>query len=385
MATTRLMPLHTGKGRTVGTAISDIIDYVQNPQKTDNGRLITSYQCDSRIADAEFLFNKRQYIAATGRVRGEDDVIAYHLRQSFVPGEITPEEANRLGCELARRFTKGKHAFIVCTHIDKKHKLLEGMGCEVSRRGQSYSLKAPGWDNAARMSKKLGKGYSEAELRAVLAGEKEHTPTKATPQPEPKQAVSLMVDIQEKLRAGKGAGYQRWATGFNLKQMAQTMNYLSEHKLLDYKVLSEKTAAATARYNELSAQIKAAEKRMTEIAVLRTHIINYAKTREVYVAYRKAGYSKKFRAEHEADILLHQTAKKAFDELGMKKLPTVKSLQAEYAELMAQKKAAYSGYRQARDEMRELLTVKANVDRIMGYEEEKQTEKDHAQEQSQGR
>ena len=318
MATTRLMPLHTGKGRTVGTAISDIIDYVQNPQKTDNGRLITSYQCDSRIADAEFLFNKRQYIAATGRVRGEDDVIAYHLRQSFVPGEITPEEANRLGCELARRFTKGKHAFIVCTHIDKKHihnhiifdataldyqrkfrnfwgstravrrlndticiengysivenpkphgksynkwlgdrakqsqretlrvmidqaleqkpadfdallKLLEGMGCEVSRRGQSYSLKAPGWDNAARMSKKLGKGYSEAELRAVLAGEKEHTPTKATLQPEPKQAVSLMVDIQEKLRAGKGAGYQRWATGFNLKQMAQTMNYLSEH------------------------------------------------------------------------------------------------------------------------------------------------------------
>ena len=78
-------------------------------------------------------------------------------------------------------------------------------------------------------------------------------------------------------------------------------------------------------------------------------------------------------------------SEKAFDELGMKKLPTVKSLQAEYAELMAQKKAAYSGYRKARDEMKELLTVKANVDRIMGYEEEKQTERDYAQEQSQGR
>ena len=101
--------------------------------------------------------------------------------------------------------------------------------------------------------------------------------------------------------------------------------------------------------------------------------------------YRKAGYSKKFRAEHEADILLHQTAKKAFDELGMKKLPTVKSLQTEYAELMAQKKAAYSSYRKARDEMKELLTVKANVDRIMGYEEGKQTKKDHSQEQNQGR
>ena len=121
MATTRLMPLHTGKGRTVGQAISDIIDYTENPQKTDGGRLITSWQCDSRIADAEFLFTKNQYIQKTGRVRGEDNVIAYHLRQSFVPGEITPEDANRLGCELAKRFTKGNHAYIVCSHIDKAH------------------------------------------------------------------------------------------------------------------------------------------------------------------------------------------------------------------------------------------------------------------------
>lgn len=121
MATTRLMPLHTGKGRTVAQAISDIIDYTENPQKTDGGRLITSWQCDSRIADAEVLFTKNQYIQKTGRVRGEDDVIAYHLRQSFVPGEITPEEAIRLGCELVKRFTKGNHAYIVCTHIDKAH------------------------------------------------------------------------------------------------------------------------------------------------------------------------------------------------------------------------------------------------------------------------
>ena len=121
MATTRIMSLHIGKGRTVGKAISDIIDYVENPDKTDGGRLISSYQCDSRIADAEFLLSKRQYLARTGRKRGADDVIAYTIRQSFVPGEITPEEANRLGYELARRFTKGKHAFIVCTHVDKAH------------------------------------------------------------------------------------------------------------------------------------------------------------------------------------------------------------------------------------------------------------------------
>ena len=107
--------------RQVGTAIADILDYVKNPQKTDNGRLITGWQCDSRVADAEFLLSKRQYTALTGRTRGEDDVIAYHVRQSFVPGEITPEEANRIGVEFAKRFTKNNHAFIVCTHIDKAH------------------------------------------------------------------------------------------------------------------------------------------------------------------------------------------------------------------------------------------------------------------------
>ena len=105
----------------MGKAISSIINYVKNPAKTNGERLITSYECDSRMADAEFLFSKQQYVRNTGRDRGKDNVIAYHLRQSFAPGEITPEEANRLGQELARRFTKGNHAYIVCTHIDKHH------------------------------------------------------------------------------------------------------------------------------------------------------------------------------------------------------------------------------------------------------------------------
>ena len=168
---------------------------------------------------------------------------------------------------------------------------------------------------------------------------------------------------------------------FNLKQMAQTLNYLSEHGLLDYADLEAKTTEATARYNALSGQIKAAEKRMTEIAVLRTHIVNYAKTRETYVAYRKAGYSKKFRQEHEEEILLHQAAKEAFNELNVKKLPTVKDLQAEYAQLLADKKTAYAEYRQARTAMRELLTVKNNVDRVLTMEqtEPQQKEKDHGQ------
>ena len=91
--------------------------------------------------------------------------------------------------------------------------------------------------------------------------------------------------------------------------------------------------------------------------------MGYAKTRDTYVAYRKAGYSKKFLAEHESEITIHKAAKNYFDGLGLKKLPTIKALNTEYAELLAEKKAAYADYRKAREEMKELLTAKANIDR----------------------
>ena len=220
----------------------------------------------------------------------------------------------------------------------------------------------------------LGDGYTPADLRAVIAGEKAHTPQKnaAAPVKPEKRSGNLLVDIQAKLRAGKGAGYARWATLFNLKQMAQTVAYLQDHELLDYAVLSEKAAAASAHFNELSARIKAAETRMAEIAVLREHIVNYAKTRDTYVAYRKAGYSKKFLAEHESEIMIHKAAKNYFDGLGFKKLPTIKALNTEYAELLAEKKAAYTDYRKAREEMKELLTAKANIDRILKLDKEQE-------------
>ena len=93
-------------------------------------------------------------------------------------------------------------------------------------------------------------------------------------------------------------------------------------------------------------------------------------TRDTYVAYRKAGYSKKFLAEHESEITIRKAAKNYFDGLGFKKLPTIKALNTEYAELLAEKKAAYADYRKAREEMKELLTAKANIDRILELDKE---------------
>ena len=456
MATTRIMPLHVRKGRTVGRAISAIIDYVENPAKTDGGQLITSFACNSRLADAEFLYAKQRYIRNTGRVRGKDDVIAYHLRQAFVPGEITPEEANRLGQELARRFTKENHAYIVCTHVDRKHihnhiiwnavsldcdrkfrnfwgsskavrklsdticiengysivenpkehggksydqwlgdqkkpshremlrmaidqtmeqkpksfddllAMLRDVGYEI-KPGKDPSFRGEGQKRFVRLDT-LGEDYTKEALIAALTGEKKHTPRRQSAKVMT-QKPNLLIDIQQKLQQGKGAGYERWAKVFNLKQMAQSMNYLQEHGLMEMDALVQKADEAVEKYHELAKQIRTIEDRMDEISALRGHILTYIKTRDVYEAYRKEGYSKKFYIEHESDILRHKAAKKAFDELGLQKLPTIKRLQDEYAKLLEEKKKALPEYRKARDEMREILTVKANVESILRLDE----------------
>lgn len=461
MATSRIISMHLNKGKSIAQCLADRIDYSKNPDKTNDGQYVTSFGCNASIADAEFLFSKRQYDAITGR-RQKNNVIAYQIRQSFKPGEITPEFANKIAYDLAMRFTHGNHAFLVCTHTDKHHihshiifnstsldctrkfrdflgsgkavrrisdrlclenglsvieypklkskgeyahygqwlgdknkpthrerlcaaiddalaqkpadfdallNLMQRTGYEV-KPGKVPSLRSGEQKRFIRMDT-LGEGYSEDEIRAVISGEKKHIPRKTTAAPKVTKAsprVNMLIDIQAKLQAGKGTGYVKWASVFNLKQMAQTLNYLTDHNLLEYDTLTTKVSDLNGSYNELAGQIKSAEKRMAEIAVLKTHIINYSKTRDVYVAYRKAGYSKKFLAEHGSDIILHKAAKKAFDDLGIKKLPTVKSLQVEYSEMLASKKKAYGEFTKVRDERREALVTRANVDRILGHD-----------------
>lgn len=452
--------MHHIAGKSILQCLSERINYAKDEDKTADGELVSSYECDPETASSEFALSKREYFTLTGR-KQEHDIIAYQIRQSFKLGEITAEEANRIGYEFAERFLKGNHAFIVCTHVNRRHihnhiiwnstsldctrkfrnfwystnavrklsdliciehelsvienpkphgltydkwlgnnakpshreivraviddiltkkpadfeaflKLLEEQGFSV-KRGKHLTLMHTDFKKAIRLDS-LGDGYTKTELRAVLSSEREHTPKKRR-NILTLQKNTLLIDIEAKLREGKGVGYERWAKVHNLKQMAQTVNYLREHGLLDYDELKKKSSDATARFNDLSEKIKTAEKRMAEIAVLKTHIINYSKTRDVYTAYRKSGYSKKYLAEHESDIILHKAAKNAFDDLGLEKLPTVKGLQTEYAELLKQKKAAYAEYRTARDEMKELLIHKANVEQILGKESENDEKK----------
>ena len=453
MAATRLIALHKNKGKSVAACLKSRTDYVQNPDKTEHGELISSYECSPLTVDEEFMLSKRQYELVTGR-RQKSDVIAYQIRQSFKPGEITAEEANKVGYELAMRFTKGKYAFIVATHTDREHihnhiiynstaldstrkfrdfllsglavqrlsdliclehqlsvieikpyrerqkrtlyppkesnrdclcgvidnilaekpkdyedflQKLEQQGYEV-KRGKYTSVKGTRQKRFIRF-RTLGAGYSEDEIKAVLEGKAKHQPYQK--QPPKEQPFHLLVDIQAKLSEGKGEGYARWAKHYNLKEMSKTLIFLQENKIGSIEEMQERVNAATARYHELGDSIKAAEQRMAEIAVLRAHIVNYARTRPVYDAYRKAGYSKRFLDTHREEITLHKAAKAAFDEAGLKKLPKAKDLSIEYAELLKKKKEAYPDYRKARDEMQELMKAQKNVE--MFFAEEKDT------------
>ena len=456
MAATRLIALHVNKGKTVAQCLADRTDYSQNAEKTNDGEFISSYECDPKTADEEFLLSKRQYQHTTGRQQ-KNNIIAYQIRQSFKPGEITPEEANQVGYETAMRWTKGKHAFIVATHIDKAHihnhiiynstsldasrkfnnfflsglavqrlsdmvclehglsiitpkpyrerqkrtvypkkrtqrdELCDAIDSVLSQKPKRFedfiqSLAAMGFEfkdgNQPAFKGKeqkrfirlrsLGKGYSKEELQAIISGK---SLRKARMVPEQRQ-FHLLIDIQEKMAEGKTVGYEKWAKKYNRKEAARTVILLKEKGLDNYDDLVAYTEKLSSRFLELSDSIKVAEKRMIEVQALQKHIKNYHDTRQIYVEYRKSGYSKKFFEEHRQEITLHQAAKKAFDELQVSKLPSRQSLYEEFHRLAVQKKKDYAEYRQVRKEREELLIAKQTVETILNIDKKKEQEQE---------
>ena len=456
MAATRLIALHINKGKTVAQCLADRTDYSQNAAKTNDGEFISSYECDPKTANEEFLLTKRQYQHITGRQQ-KHDVIAYQIRQSFRPGEITPEEANQVGYELAMRFTKGKYSFLVATHIDKAHihnhiifnstsidgtrkfknfflsglavqrlsdlicvehglsiispkpyrerqkrteypkkrsqrdelcaaidqalrqkpkdfailvQLLAEMGYEF-KDGKQKAFRGKNQKRFIRL-RSLGEGYSEDELRAVISGKSLHKAKNTSRQVHAQRQFNMLIDIEAKLAEGKSGGYERWAKKFNRKEAAKTVCLLKEKGIGDYGELKALTERLSSRFSELSDSIKASEKRMAEIQVLRTHIINYSKTRNVYIEYRKAGYSKKFFEEHREEIQLHKAAKEAFNQLGVTKLPKVKDLNEEFHQLLTEKKKNYAEYRQVKKDLQEYLIAKQTVENILGIDRKKE-------------
>ena len=456
MATTWLKSLHTGGG-SIAAAFDRSTDYIENADKTENGELIAAFGCDPYTAQTEFLLSKRQYEQNTGREQSrKHDVLAYHIRQSFKQGEITADEALKIGYELAQRWTKGRHQFIVASHTNTNnphvHIIYNAVNTECDGKFKDFKFSAialrrlsdqiclekglsviekpkpsKGWNRAAYLGENklptirdklrevidnniivgrsltefltvlrragvdvkygkqfafklpgakkftrqdtLGDDYAPEAILERLAGKRTVVKDEISAPLVGVNKPNLLIDIQAKIREGKGRGYENWSRIFNLKESARTLLFLKENGIDSYDDLLKKSAAVSADFNERLTKIKSIDMRLGEISELQKQIGTYGKTRDTYRLYLSAKNREDFFEEYRADITLHIAAKKYFDGLGYgknNKLPTINSLKQEYATFLAEKKNLYSGYHELKEKRAALLTAKSNAQNILG-------------------
>ena len=444
MAVTKIKP--------VKSTLSKALDYIENPDKTDGKMLISSFGCSYETADIEFGYTLSQALD-----KGSN--LAFHLIQSFAPGEVDYEKAHEIGKQLADAVTKGQHEYVVTTHIDKGHihnhvifcavnfvdhhkynsnkrryygirnmsdKLCRENGLSVvvpgkGSKGKSYaeyqaektgtswkgklkttvdalipqvssfeelltrlqaagyeikpgkyvSCRAPGQERFTRL-KTLGADYTEEAIRERIAGRR----AKAAKAPREQRDVSLLIDIENSIKAAQSKGYEQWAKIHNLKQAAKTMNFLTEHKIEQYADLVSRIEEMSAESGQAADALKNAEKRLADMAVLIKNVSTYQKTKPVYDAYRKARNREKYRAGQEQAIILHEAAVRSLKAAGIAKLPNLAALQSEYEALQAQKEALYADYGKLKKKVREYDIIKQNIDSILQADRQPEREKE---------
>ena len=443
MAVTKIKPIKS--------TLSKALDYIENPDKTDGKMLISSFGCSYETADIEFGYTLSQALD-----KGSN--LAFHLIQSFAPGEVDYEKAHEIGKQLADAVTKGQHEYVVTTHIDKGHihnhvifcavnfvdhhkynsnkrsyygirnmsdKLCRENGLSVvvpgkGSKGKSYaeyqaektgtswkgklkiavdalipqvssfeelltrlqaagyeikpgkyvSCRAPGQERFTRL-KTLGADYTEEAIRERIAGRR----AKAAKAPREQRDVSLLIDIENSIKAAQSKGYEQWAKIHNLKQAAKTMNFLTEHKIEQYADLVSRIEEMSAESGQAADALKNAEKRLADMAVLIKNVSTYQKTKPVYDAYRKARNREKYRAGQEQAIILHEAAARSLKASGIAKLPNLAALQSEYEALQAQKEALYADYGKLKKKVREYDIIKQNIDSILQADRQPEREK----------
>ena len=443
MAVTKIKPIKS--------TLSKALDYIENPDKTDGKMLISSFGCSYETADIEFGYTLSQALD-----KGSN--LAFHLIQSFAPGEVDYEKAHEIGKQLADAVTKGQHEYVVTTHIDKGHihnhvifcavnfvdhhkynsnkrsyygirnmsdKLCRENGLSVvvpgkGSKGKSYaeyqaektgtswkgklktavdalipqvssfeelltrlqaagyeikpgkyvSCRAPGQERFTRL-KTLGADYTEEAIRERIAGRR----TKAAKAPREQRGVSLLIDIENSIKAAQSRGYEQWAKIHNLKQAAKTMNFLTENKIEQYADLVSRIEEMAAESGQAADALKNAEKRLADMAVLIKNVSTYQKTKPVYDAYRKARNREKYRAGQEQAIILHEAAARSLKATGIAKLPNLAALQSEYEALQAQKEALYADYGKLKKKVREYDIIKQNIDSILQADRQPEREK----------
>ena len=446
MAATRIMSIHINKGKTARQCIGERLDYIMNPKKTDGGILVSTYACSPETAADEFMLFRQEYQLNTGRTQ-ENEVIAYHVRQAFKPDEVTPEEANEIGKELASRITDDLFAYVVATHIDKHHihnhiiicstdleeqhkyrdvkqsakdlaeisdslcrehglsviqnpqdktvtydkwqgnqrkfthrdelrmiidaalriqpdgfdalmQLLEDAGCHITR-GAQISIKPPEGKRYIRLDT-LGPEYDESSLRRSLTGVHVHIP-KIPRGDFTESQIKRLIDIEAKLHAGKGKGYQIWAERNNIDAKAQMIIFLKEHQISSLEELNEQIQELTNQQKELNASIRENQNRMKEINQQRQAIRDYSRTKKVYTQYRESGWSVKFYQEHRQEIEDHKNAQAVYSSHDGK-MATLKELTVEYDGLKKQKENDQAVLNELKPKLTDLKHIRYNYE-----------------------
>ena len=236
--------------------------------------------------------------------------------------------------------------------------------------GKYVSCRAPGQERFTRL-KTLGADYTEEAIRERIEGRR--TRTAKTPKAE--RGVSLLIDIENSIKAAQSRGYEQWAKIHNLKQAAKTLNFLTEHQISRYEDLTAKITEIQTESDKAGDALKEVEKRLADMAVLIKNVSTFQKTKPAYDTYRKARNKERYRAAHEGTVILHEAAAKALKAAGISKLPNLAALQAEYEKLQEQKEALRADYGKLKKQVKEYDVIRQNIDSILRQPKEPEREK----------
>ena len=438
------------KTHPIKSTLKAAIDYICNPDKTDGKLLVSSFGCSAETADIEFAWTRRHAID-----KGTN--LGRHLIQAFEPGEVTPEEAHRIGMELAREVLGGKDEFVLTTHIDRDHvhnhlifnavsftdhkhyhsnkrsyheirrasdrlckehglsvivpgrdkgksyiehqaeqngtsykaklraaidRLLPGCsdledllrrlqreGYEL-KRGKYISARAPGQKRFTRL-KTLGADYAEDALTAPNA----RKPRRKRQQRQRTGKPSLLIDIQNNLKAQQSAGYQRWATIENLKRASATMNFLTEHGIGSYEELVDRCEAVSASVAQLKADLRDTGAKIDELALKMKHVGTYRQLKPIYDRYKASRDKEKFLRGHESEIILFEAAARECKRLGAVPLPATERMQAEMDELNAKKATLKAELQKAQRKEQDYAAMRQNVEDFLSPPQPEQERK----------
>ena len=249
---------------------------------------------------------------------------------------------------------------ITAKDYDDFLRLMQEAGYEI-KTGKYISFRAKGQERFTR-SKTIGENYTEERIKERIAG---RTPRRSQRQTTPK-GISLIGDIQERIRLIGSKGYEYKAKLTILKEAARTLNYLTENNLLQYADLEKKVEDVHSSYDRIGKELKGVEARLREVQPLIKNISNYQRLKPVYDAFQKAKDKPGFKAKHEAELVIFEAARSTLLAMqGDEKLPSLKTLQAEQAQLFEEQERLYAERNRFKKEAKQIETIKSNVDTFL--------------------